>query len=185
MLDLAYKYENEIKEKFMNTWYDEKYKFYHASSYHSTYECPQDDWHSRHFVSLDDNRNVIGLISYEIDRVYEIANNFGAINFTNNKILFGRDLIQIIDDIFCKFNIRKMEFSCIVGNPIERSYDRMIKKFGGSAVKAMSGWQGFSIEIMESDVHIVQADALLKVKMIYKRSIQHWQKNGIMKKTTD
>ena len=76
----------------------------------------------------------IGLISYEIDRVYEIANNFGAINFTNNKILFGRDLIQIIDDIFCKFNIRKMEFSCIVGNPIERSYDRMIKKFGGNIV---------------------------------------------------
>ena len=134
MLDLAYKYENEIKEKFMNTWYDEKYKFYHASSYHSSYECPQDDWHSRHFVSLDDNRNVIGLISYEIDRVYEIANNFGAINFTNNKLLFGRDLIQVIDDIFCRFNIRKIEFSCVVGNPIERSYDRIVKKFGGNII---------------------------------------------------
>ena len=48
MLELAHKYETEIKEKFMNTWYDEKYKFYHASSYHSSYKCPQDDWNSRH-----------------------------------------------------------------------------------------------------------------------------------------
>ena len=85
-------------------------------------------------MSFDTQGNVIGLIIYEVDRVYEIAFDFGAINFTDNKVVFGKDLFKVLDDIFCKFNIPKMEFCCVIGNPIERSYDRMIKKFGGNII---------------------------------------------------
>lgn len=135
MLDLAYKYEDEIRLKMFNTWYDEKYKFYHSSAYYDLFTLSDNgDWDSRQFVSLDTSSTVIGLIGYEIDRITEIANGFGAINFSDNKLTFGMDLVNVIDDIFCKFNMRKLEFAVIIGNPIEKSYDRMVAKYGGRII---------------------------------------------------
>lgn len=137
MLDLAFKYEKEIREKMMNTWYDEKYMFYYATQYHSIWENPKSedgDWFNRKFVSLNSNGEILGLIDYHVDHECDMAIWFGAINFSDNKIVFGMDLVQVIDDIFCKFNMRKMEFNVIVGNPIEKNYDKLIKKYGGRIV---------------------------------------------------
>lgn len=135
MLDLAYKYEDEIRLKMFNTWYDKKYKFYHSSAYYDLFTLSDNgDWDSRQFVSLDSDGSVIGLIGYGIDRITEIANGLGAINFSDNKFTFGMDLVNVIDDIFCKFNMRKLEFAVIIGNPIEKSYDRMVTKYGGRII---------------------------------------------------
>ena len=136
MLDLAYKYEKEIKNKMYDTWYDEKYMYYYASTYHEVYNlsADKDDWCNRQFVSIDSNGDGLGLISYEIIRDYDLVMNFGAINFSENKVIFGMDLVQVIDDIFCKFNMRKIEFNVVVGNPIEKSYDKLIKKYNGNIV---------------------------------------------------
>lgn len=134
MLDLAYKHEEEIKNLMYDTWYDEKYMFYHSSTFHTPYSISNNggDWDSRDFVSLNSKRKVIGLISYDIQRAWDLVNNFGAINFTNNKVTFATDLAQVIDDIFCKFNMRKIEFCVVVGNPIEKNYDKMVAKYGGT-----------------------------------------------------
>lgn len=132
MLDLAYKYEDEIKIKMYDTWYDEKYKFYHASVHHDVWETDKTDWDERVFVSLDKDGNVIGVIDYHVNRVHDLADGFGAINFTDNhQVTFGRDIVQVIDDIFCKFNMRKIEFAVVVGNPVEKTYDRLISQYGG------------------------------------------------------
>ena len=137
MLDLAFKYEEQIRMKMLDTWYDEKYMYYHCSPYHELYQTPSPsdgDWNNRPFVSLDQDGNLLGLITYTIDREYDFVSNFGAINFSDNKVIFGRDLITVIDDIFCKFNIRKIEFFVVKGNPVERSYDRLINKYGGKII---------------------------------------------------
>lgn len=137
MLDSAFKYEEEINKMLINTWYDDKYKYYHASSYRTCFELPRQndgDWNGRHFVSIDKNGNIIGLINYEINRESNIAQGFGAINFTDNKVVFAMDLAQVIDDIFCKFNHQKMEWTVIQGNPIEENYDKLCEKYGGSIV---------------------------------------------------
>jgi hypothetical protein len=107
--------------------------FFNNCPYHDLFSLPQDgDWNTRYFVSKDSKGTILGLISYEINRSYDLAMNFGAINFSDNKFTFGMDLAQVIDDIFCKFNIRKLEFNVVVGNPVEKSYDKMIKKYGGN-----------------------------------------------------
>ena len=134
MLKLANNYKDEIAELMKETWYDDKYKFYHYSNYRREFTLPKGDWDGRHFVSVDSNDNLIGYICYEVCRPSDIVDGFGAINFTNNKTTFGKDLAQIIDDIFCKFNHNKIEFNVVVGNPIERSYDRMVEKYGGRIV---------------------------------------------------
>jgi RimJ/RimL family protein N-acetyltransferase len=40
----------------------------------------------------------------------------------------------VLDEMFTKYNFRKLEFSVVVGNPIEKSYDRLIYKYGGRIV---------------------------------------------------
>lgn len=136
LLDLAYKYQDKIKIKLMNTWYDDKFKFYHCSVYHNMFTLKEDagDWNCRQFASVNAQGDVIGLIKYGIDRETGNANYFGAINFSDDRFMFGMDLAKTIDDIFCKFNMRKLEFSVVIGNPIEKSYDKMIAKYGGRII---------------------------------------------------
>lgn len=57
-----------------------------------------------------------------------------AANFSNEKLQFGKDLVQVIKDIFYKYNFRKLTFTVFVGNPIEKSYDKMVNKYGGRIV---------------------------------------------------
>lgn len=134
MLDNARKYKEEINKKLIDTWYDDKYKYYHVGNWHREYNPPEDDWERMCFVSLDKDKNIIGLILYSLDRNISSAYDFGAINFSDNKVVFGKDLCQVIDDIFCKFNMQRIEFNVVCGNPIEKSYDRMVAKYGGRIV---------------------------------------------------
>lgn len=134
MLDNARKHEEELKKKFMEVWYEDKYKYYFSSNWHSEQELPKDDWEKMCYVSMDKDNNILGYISYMIDRSINSAHSFGAINFSENKATFGIDLCKVIDDIFCKFNMERMEFYVICGNPIEKSYDRMVEKYGGRII---------------------------------------------------
>ena len=58
------------------------------------------------------------------------CSRFGAFNFTNDPA-FGIDLLQVIKDIFERFNFHKLTFSVVIGNPVEETYDRLCAKYGG------------------------------------------------------
>ena len=45
--------------------------------------------------------------------------------------MFGKDLLKAIQDIFERFNFHKLTFSVVIGNPAEKSYDRLCAKYGG------------------------------------------------------
>lgn len=44
------------------------------------------------------------------------------------------DVGQVLRDIFEKFKFNKLTFSVVIGNPIEKSYDKMISKYDGRIV---------------------------------------------------
>lgn len=134
MLDSARKYKEELKGKLLDIWYDDKYKYYFSSNWHREHTLPDDDWEKMCYVSLDKDSNILGYISYMIDRNVNSAHSFGAINFSDNKATFGTDLCKVIDDIFCKFNMERLEFYVVRGNPIEKSYDKMVTKYGGRVI---------------------------------------------------
>lgn len=52
MLDNARKYAEEVNNKLMDTWYDDKYKYY-SYNWHSQVEMPDGDWNTMCFVSVD------------------------------------------------------------------------------------------------------------------------------------
>ena len=133
MLDVAIKYADALKEKLYDTWFNEKYKFWNFSTYYSDIDIKNETWEEHQFVSILDDE-IIGYICYEVNRTSNYCMGLGIINFTDNKIVFGRDLGQALTDIFEKFKFNKLKFSVVIGNPIEKSYDRMIQRYGGRIV---------------------------------------------------
>ncbi|OQY06302.1 MAG: hypothetical protein B6I28_06460, partial [Fusobacteriia bacterium 4572_132] len=139
MLKPALLYKEELEKLLIEIWYDEFYKYYTFDSYSSNVEIYSNNYHQNQFVSVDKNNNVIGFISYNIDRNVPSAKSLGVINFdkikgTNNKVLFGKDLVQAIDDIFFKFKFSKLEFAVAIGNPIRKNYLKLIKKYNGRVI---------------------------------------------------
>ena len=130
MLKPAILYSTQIQELYRNVWFNDKYKYYNYNSYWHTFQIEDNsrDWHE--FVSVDAEGKVIGYIHYWVDRTTLNCARFGAINFTDDPT-FGKDLLQSIKDIFERFNFHKLQFGVVIGNPVEPTYDRLCKKYGG------------------------------------------------------
>lgn len=134
MLDNALAHIDELKRLHLKTWHDEKYKFYNYRCYWELPKLEESTINSHDFVSLNSKGEVIGAIGYCILRDTEQVCGLGIINFTDDNLTFGLDVMQAIKDIFEKYNFRKLNFCVVIGNPIEKTYDRLIAKYGGRIV---------------------------------------------------
>lgn len=134
MLKNAILYVDDLKKKMYETWYDEKYKYYNINPYNFQFDVSENTYEQNQFVSVNKNGKVIGYISYKLDRMANAVIELGVINFSDDKITFGKDLAQAIREIFLKFHFNKINFSVVVGNPIEKQYNKLIEKYGGRIV---------------------------------------------------
>ena len=134
MLVPAQFYADEIKTALLNTWYVDKYKYYHNNSFFDEVEIENTTWNRHQFAAVDKNNTLRGYISYNINRQNCYVNSICAINFTNDTIGFSYDLRQALTDIFEKYGFAKINFCVVVGNPIESSYDQLVEKWGGRVV---------------------------------------------------
>lgn len=134
MLDIAKKYEQELQAKFLDTWYDMKYQYYRDTSGDRIPQIADNCYDRRDFVSLDNDGNLIGFISYFYNDTTRSASQFGIINFGKPSTIFARDVLQVIGDIFFKFKLDRIEFWCFEDNPATRGYRQFIKRFGGKEV---------------------------------------------------
>ena len=133
MLEPAIKYKDQMYNIQYDIWFNDKYKYFNSNSYYGAMQIDENTWDRHQFVSVL-NGNIIGYIEYSISREEHYVRSLAIINFTENKAVFGKDLAQALKDIFEKYKFRKLNFSVIVGNPIENSYDKMIKRYGGRIV---------------------------------------------------
>jgi len=133
LLDIANKYEEKLQLLFANIAFDDKYKFLSGSSYRDKYKATDSTWSKHEFVSIH-KEEIVGYLSYAIDRDSNTAWGMQIVNFKRPNIIFAKDLKKFLTDIFDKFQFRKLKFAVYVGNPIEKSYDRMCKKHGGRIV---------------------------------------------------
>lgn len=134
MLELAIKHKDQLISKMYDTWFKDKYKFYNNANYYNEIVIADNTCDLHQFVSINSKKEVIGFIEYNINRPNNSANELCIINLTNDINTFGSDCMTAIKDIFEKFNIRKLSFSVLIGNPIESKYDKLIVKYGGRIV---------------------------------------------------
>lgn len=135
MLKLAYPYKDQLKVKFMETMFNEKYKYYHSSNF-CDYELKLSDssWTNLDFISVDKHDNILGFLGATIHRGDDMITSLQAINFYDLNYAFSKDFHQFITDLFDKFKFRKMVFNVVIGNPAEKMYDKYIKKYNGRVV---------------------------------------------------
>ena len=133
MLKPAILYADQIPKLYQSLWFNDKYKYYNYNSHWYTFTVEDKTFDGHEFVSVDASGQIIGYIHYFIDRCTLNCMRFGAINFTDNP-LFGKDVLQVVKDIFERFNFHKLSFGMVVGNPIENTYDRLVEKYGGRVV---------------------------------------------------
>ena len=128
-------FEEQIRRKMWEIWYDEKYQYYFGGNWRTDFSlADNNDYPKRSFAVLNNNDELIGYISYAVDTELRIAQWFGAINFSDDKFAFGQALRQVITDCFLKFGMEVVEWNVICGNLIEKSYDKMCEKLGGHIV---------------------------------------------------
>lgn len=133
MLDLAIKYEEDLRYEFYNTWLKEEYKYFFTDGNFFDFEIYDTTENTHQFVSRHRGQ-IIGFISYDIHRNENRVDNFGAINFTDEHMIFAGDLMKVIHNIFYKYNYEKINFDVVVGNPAEEKYDKLIRQLGGRVV---------------------------------------------------
>ena len=133
MLEPAIKYKNKLEQLQYNIWFNEKYKYWNCDTYYNSMQIDTDTWNRHQFVSVF-NDEILGYIAYNISRSDNNVSSLSIINFSDNKTVFGVDLCHALKDIFERYKFRKLNFSVVIGNPIEKSYDKMINKYGGKIV---------------------------------------------------
>lgn len=131
MIKPAQLYKEEIKKKYIETWYNPEYMYYSGWSGSGEPDIPDNNYDSHHFVSVDNDGNILGYISYSVSFVTMSADRFGAISFDKGNMLFAKDLYQVIYDIFEKYHLNRLCWSCITDNPAIRGYRNFLKKHGG------------------------------------------------------
>lgn len=135
ILKLAYSYKDKLQTAYQNIVFQDKYKFFNYSTYWDyTLKLEESSWNSIEIVSVDNKDNIRGFLKAEISRTTEKVSSLVIINFYDVNVVFAKDLYQFLIDLFEKHNFRKIEFTVIIGNPIEKMYDKYIQKYGGNIV---------------------------------------------------
>lgn len=122
--------QDEVQQCFARTWHNEKYKYFYCGR-HFIPEFPTTEDCTRQLISIDNYGNILGYISYDFDLLVKSAHSFGLINFGSKSPTFSRDMLQVVDDIFMKYNFNKMNYRVVSGNPIEGAYRRLCEQCNG------------------------------------------------------
>jgi hypothetical protein len=137
MLEYAKKYEEKLRGLFLDIAFDPFYQFEQYTVYREIFKLPEDTWHAHHFVSVYSN-NVLGMIGYEIKRPENSVCGLHIIHFGGPHAAysysFGKDIITAVKDIFERYRFNKLNFTVVKGNSIEKTYDKLVKRYNGRIV---------------------------------------------------
>lgn len=81
------------------------------------------------FVSLDENGKVLGFIRYSIFN--NSAINLELISFYEDSLVFSRDLMEALNNIFYLYEFDRIQFSAHPKHPLLSKYKNIINKFNG------------------------------------------------------
>jgi hypothetical protein len=137
MLDYAKKYEAELVKLYYDIAFDPFYNFHQYDAYRGMLQLPDDTRNDNDFVSLL-GKEILGYIHYSISRLNNAITSLSIVHFGGKdgkgSLVFGRDAMTATKDIFDKFGFNKINFCVVVGNPVEKTYDKLVKRYGGRIV---------------------------------------------------
>ena len=91
-------------------------------------EVDQHNWKFQ-FAIVDDDRNLIGYISFDGDYLMSSASNFALFSFDHGNIIVGKVTKDIITECYKLFH--RVEWTSQSNNPTLHNYIKICKKLGG------------------------------------------------------
>lgn len=133
MLKPATCYKREIQREVAKKYYSEE-MFYFTGYRNSSNITVEDEYDAGHYqwASVDNEGNLCGFIGYRIDFFEEAAYSFRIMSFMDGlNLIIAKDLNDVMEKLLTDYNIHRIEWRAIEGNPAIKAYDRFIKKYGG------------------------------------------------------
>lgn len=133
MLVPAITYKEEIEKEFQRIQYTEKYLWYTGSI--DNYDIEVKTEGDKFAFAIICQEHLIGYISFRVDWYCSMAYNFSLIRFSDAFVEIGgvatrtianaiREVIRMIES----FNLHRIDFRCISGNPAEEKYYKILMK---------------------------------------------------------
>jgi len=94
----------------------------------------ENSWNFMERISLDKDKNVLGYFQVYVKRPENYAENILIINFGEPNRTFSKDYFDFWTSLFEVHKLRKLKFFVIIGNPAEKQYDKLVKKYDGRIV---------------------------------------------------
>ena len=118
MIDLAIRHKDAVEDLFQRTALDLKYRYYHSSGYANlTYKPSESTWAGTEFVFIKDGK-VNGFIKVKIDNP-EYNATLTIMSLGSAGMDFLTDLLKLCKTMFLDYNINRLGWSVLVGNPAE------------------------------------------------------------------
>lgn len=128
MLQVAFPYESRIEIAKAKIYSNPRYIYSSFSSYINVGGPNlKDHWTHETYVSVDKDDNLLGYLSFGIDRDTRNAHAIYIVNFIKNPV-FNIDLISFLRKLK---KYRMITFSVVVGSPHEKNYDKICQMLGG------------------------------------------------------
>jgi len=126
MLDVAIRHNEELQIRYRETLFNPRYKFYLGFPEMLNF-IPMADSGAIQMVSLNEHGAVIGYIGAKINRITKTAYDHESINFLPGKNdTFTQDIADFDLFLFNELGMDRIIWSVIIGNPVEKLYDRYV-----------------------------------------------------------
>jgi hypothetical protein len=134
MLEAAKRYEDQLNDCMAKIAMDQYYKWYNTSYADIVRKIEDTFYYKIQLVSTHDGI-VQGYFLAEWQRPENYIDSLMCVNFSKeNKNIFAADIRRFLKYLVSDLNVSKITWSVVCGNPIERHYDRIIKRFSGRVV---------------------------------------------------
>lgn len=179
MLKSSFLYEKEISRKIAEISYDLNYQWVNGSTGHDFTSSIKDNRNMHDFAVIDDKGEIYGLIGYEIDWTVKAVTSIYAVDFKRPSYFYAKHLIQVIKDIFLKYNLNKVVWYCYTDNPAYTGYKKLIKRFGGNEVGVLHDTRLLQDgKIHDSAIFEIMRANFLKSKPI--KNLTYFNENDII-----
>lgn len=134
MLAAAKLHEAELQKEIASTLLDPYYKLWRGAWANINIELETSTWAKTELVSVIDEK-VIGYFKATWDRAGGYVEGMSCVHFPESrdttKMEFAMDMRNFMKYLVYELKVPKIAWSVYRGNPVEKHYDRLIKKFGG------------------------------------------------------
>ena len=124
-------YKEEIEKQFKAIQYSDKYLWYTGSI--DNYDMEVKTEGDKFAFAIVFQEELIGYISFRVDWYCSMAYNFSLIKFdiTENSpcstLIMASAIREVIRMVY-SFDLHRIDFRCVSGNPAEQKYDKIVDK---------------------------------------------------------